>query len=175
MPPTRAQKEDKGLQARLLAEIEQLVSSSGSTCADCSAGLRARAAFCSITLGTFLCNRCYGIHRAIGTHVTRTKCVGLDAFSPSEVAFLRAHGNARAEATYAARAPQGARPGPASSNVEVERWIRDKYELRKYWGGPRESDGGDHASGEEENAAHSGWGVPSTPSRPPIPDLISFD
>jgi stromal membrane-associated protein len=128
-------KTDQKLQAQLLAEIEQLIQQpANSICADCGARLRARAAFCSITLGVWLCNRCYGIHRAIGTHVTRTKCVGLDAFSRQELEFMRAHGNARAARLCEAAVPPSVRrPSATTGNSEVEAWIRAKYEHRLYF------------------------------------------
>jgi stromal membrane-associated protein len=128
-------KTDAKLQTRLLAEVVALIEEpANSICCDCGAKLRPRAAFCSITLGVWLCNRCYGIHRAVGAHVTRTKCVGLDAFSQAEVDFMRSHGNARAKLRYEATAPHDiSRPSVASGNSQAEEWIRAKYELRKFY------------------------------------------
>lgn len=128
-------KTDTKLQARLLAEVVALIEEPANcTCCDCGAKLRARAAFCSITLGVWLCNRCYGIHRSVGAHVTRTKCVGLDAFSQAEVDFMRAYGNARAKQQYEATVPSDVRrPSATSGNSEAEEWIRAKYEHRKYF------------------------------------------
>ena len=40
-------------------------------------------------IGSFLCNRCFGLHRAVGAHVTRVKCIGLDAWHPDEVELLK--------------------------------------------------------------------------------------
>ena len=134
-----AYKRDKQLQARLAAEVAALVKQpTNAACADCGATRTVR--FCSVTLGTFLCNRCYGLHRAIGAHVTRCKCIGLDMWAPDEVAKLRATGNAMARRTYEANVPPGTeRPNAASGDREVERWIRDKYERRKYYGEPAAS------------------------------------
>lgn len=126
---------DTKLQERLLREIHALIEQpANSICADCAARLRARSAFLSVTLGVWLCNRCYGIHRSIGAHITRTKCVGLDAFSPDEVRFMAANGNARVAQRFEAAVPHGTvRPTAASTNSEVERWIRLKYEQRVFY------------------------------------------
>lgn len=79
-------------------ELRQLLAtSSNSTCADCGAKF---PRFASITLAIFLCNRCYGIHRAIGAHITRTKCVGLDKWTPQEVHRMRTIGNAIASSYW---------------------------------------------------------------------------
>ncbi|KAG8459775.1 hypothetical protein KFE25_014338 [Diacronema lutheri] len=126
---------DRNLQAQLLREIEALIQQqpANSACADCSARLRARSAFCSVTLGIWLCNRCYGVHRSLGTHVSRTKCVGLDAFSREEVRFMAAHGDARAAHVYEAAVPaELSRPTAASGLAEVEAWARAKYERKAF-------------------------------------------
>lgn len=128
-----AYKRDTKLQERLAKEVQQLLKlPANSACADCGATRTVR--FCSVTLGVFLCNRCYGIHRNVGAHVTRTKCVGLDTWHPDEVATLRTLGNAKAKATWEALASADvARPSEKSPDREAERWIRDKYERKKYY------------------------------------------
>ena len=127
-----AYKRDKKLQERLSAEILQLLKIPGNgACADCDATRTVR--FCSVTLGVFLCNRCYAIHRNVGAHVTRTKCVGLDTWHPDEIAKLRAVGNRRANAEFEAHVGDARKPTAASPDSEAERWIRDKYERRKFY------------------------------------------
>lgn len=66
-------------------------------CADCGGRF---TRFASVTLGVFLCNRCYGLHRKVGAHITRTKCIGLDAWSAEEVEKMRDIGNVRANAYW---------------------------------------------------------------------------
>ena len=128
-----AYKRDAKLQARLSTEVEALAKlAANSSCADCGDPKRVR--FCSVTLGVFLCNRCYGLHRALGAHVTRGKCLGLDAWKPEEVELLRKVGNANARSRYEARLPPGsARPTATSSDREVAAWIKNKYERRAYY------------------------------------------
>mmetsp|Transcript_4686 Transcript_4686/g.15540 ORF Transcript_4686/g.15540 Transcript_4686/m.15540 type:complete len:173 (-) Transcript_4686:270-788(-) len=164
-------KRDQRLQDALLKEIQALLRDpDNANCADCGATLRSRSAFCSVTLGVWLCNRCYGIHRSVGAHVTRTKCVGLDAFHPDEVAFMRSRGNRWAHATFAATAPKGAQPTPESSDREVERWIRDKYELRRY-SRPAQAQGAAATPTVAQPTAANAAGNTQAVER----DLISFD
>ena len=119
-------KRDTKLQEKLLKEVQKLVKlPSNATCADCGATRTVR--FCSITLGTFICNRCYGIHRAVGAHITRGKCIGLDAWAPDEVDRLRTVGNARAKLIWEAMVPASVTiPTAISTDKEVEIWIRNK-------------------------------------------------
>ena len=128
-----AYKRDAKLQARLTAEVDALAKLPGNQqCADCNETKRIR--FCSVTLGVFLCNRCYGLHRALGAHVTRGKCLGLDAWKPEEVDLLRNVGNVRAKAIYeAAVPPDQMHPSASSSDREVAAWIKAKYEQKKFY------------------------------------------
>ena len=132
--PDEFYKRDEKLQKRLSTEVDALARRpENSTCADCGEPKRIR--FCSVTLGVFLCNRCYGLHRALGAHVTRGKVLGLDAWKPEEVELLRSIGNAKARAVYEARCATSGVTPPVStaSDREVAAWIKDKYERRKYY------------------------------------------
>ena len=150
-----AYKRDKTLQARLSAEIEIIAKQPGNAiCADCGETKRIR--FCSVTLGVFLCNRCYGLHRALGAHVTRGKCLGLDAWKEEEINLLRAVGNARAKAMYEATVPTSVvRPTASSSDRQVAAWIKDKYERKKYY-----------AASHVQSAPHA---APTPPAPVPVP------
>ena len=125
-----AYKRDAKLQARLAAEVDGLARvPTNAICADCSDPKRIR--FCSVTLGVFLCNRCYAIHRNVGAHVTRTKCVGLDTWHPDEIAKLRAVGNRRANAEYEAHVGEARKPTAASPD-QLEPRVYSKLKLGEY-------------------------------------------
>ena len=100
-------KQDATLQEHLQRELKRLrQEGSNSQCADCS---DTDTRFASVTLGIFLCNRCFGIHRALGAHLTRAKVLTLDAWSEAEVAHLAAVGQPALPGTAALRPPP---PGP---------------------------------------------------------------
>ncbi|CAI7743284.1 unnamed protein product [Closterium sp. NIES-54] len=116
---SNAYKHDKALQAAHQQQLKALLRAPGNeSCADCGGRF---PRFASVSLGVFLCSRCYGIHRAIGVHVTRTKCVELDAWSHREVAAMRAMGNRRAAAIWQGETGEGER-------WEGERWEGVKIE-----------------------------------------------
>ena len=177
-----AYKRDPKLQERLNREVEKLARlPSNAQCADCQEARRVR--FCSVTLGVFLCNRCYGLHRALGAHVTRVKCLGLDAWAPAEVELLTNIGNERANRAYLAALPTELRPpAPQTSDREVATWIRDKYE-RKRWHATLPSPAAPAAAARAPPppaldapapAAPAAPAAAVAPAAPAAPDLLSF-
>ncbi|KAJ2747585.1 Gtpase activating protein [Coemansia sp. BCRC 34301] len=109
---------------RLLAELVK--QPDNSTCADCgTTGPR----WASWNLGVFLCIRCGGFHRRIGTHISKVKSISLDNWTHSEIEHFRRIGNKRANDYFN---PSPSRHKPPSSDSELERYIRDKYERRKF-------------------------------------------
>ncbi|GBG64406.1 hypothetical protein CBR_g44290 [Chara braunii] len=124
-------KSDLKLQAKnqkILSELLRLPANEG--CAECGA-LFPR--YASVTFGVFLCDRCFGIHRSIGAHISRTKSVSLDAWSAEEVALMKEIGNQRARTFWENNVPTSrTRPSEDSPDSVVEAWVRDKYERRQF-------------------------------------------
>jgi stromal membrane-associated protein len=50
----------------------------------------------SWNLGVFVCIRCSGIHRGMGTHISRVKSVDLDSWTDEQTQSMLKWGNARA-------------------------------------------------------------------------------
>ncbi|KAI7835189.1 hypothetical protein BX661DRAFT_135379, partial [Kickxella alabastrina] len=61
--------EEADVLARLMVQPENAL------CADCGA---ARPEWCSINLGCLVCIECSGIHRGLGTHVSKVRSLTLD-------------------------------------------------------------------------------------------------
>ena len=75
--------------------IKQLLKLEGNkTCADCKRNKHPRWA--SWNLGVFICIRCSGIHRGMGTHISRVKSVDLDAWTDEQLQSILRWGNSRA-------------------------------------------------------------------------------
>ncbi|KKA27308.1 hypothetical protein TD95_004000 [Thielaviopsis punctulata] len=101
-------------------------------CSDCKRNKHPRWA--SWNIGIFICIRCSGIHRSMGTHISRVKSVDLDSWTDEQVASVLAWGNSRANKYWEAKLA----PGHVPSESKIENFIRTKYELKRWtMDGPR--------------------------------------
>jgi len=95
-------------------------------CADCKRNKHPRWA--SWNLGVFVCIRCSGIHRGMGTHISRVKSVDLDSWTDEQLQSILSWGNARANKYWEAKLA----PGHMPSEAKIENFIRTKYELKRW-------------------------------------------
>ncbi|KAJ6127167.1 Arf GTPase activating protein [Penicillium sp. IBT 18751x] len=95
-------------------------------CADCKRNKHPRWA--SWNLGIFICIRCSGIHRGMGTHISRVKSVDLDAWTDEQLQSVVKWGNARANKYWEAKLA----PGHVPSEAKIENFIRTKYETKRW-------------------------------------------
>ncbi|KAK5661969.1 hypothetical protein OQA88_10080 [Cercophora sp. LCS_1] len=95
-------------------------------CADCKRNKHPRWA--SWNLGVFVCIRCSGIHRGMGTHISRVKSVDLDSWTDEQLQSVLSWGNARANKYWEAKLA----PGHVPSEAKIENFIRTKYELKRW-------------------------------------------
>lgn len=102
-------------------------------CADCGQPGTRWAAW---NLGVFLCIRCGGVHRRLGTHISRVKSVTLDRWTDEQVENMQTLGNARVNADLI-RDPARF-PFPTHS-ADIEQYIRDKYDRRLFSNNPLNS------------------------------------
>ncbi|CAL5346422.1 unnamed protein product [Camellia sinensis] len=108
-----------------------LVQSDNRSCADCGAP---DPKWASANIGVFICLKCCGVHRSLGTHISKVLSVTLDEWSDDEIdAMIEVGGNASANSIYEAFIPQGyTKPGPESGHEERAKFIRSKYELQEF-------------------------------------------
>ncbi|KAH8518891.1 hypothetical protein H0E87_000661 [Populus deltoides] len=108
-----------------------LLQSDNRFCADCGAP---DPKWASANIGVFICLKCCGVHRSLGTHISKVLSVTLDEWSDDEIdAMIEVGGNLSANSIYEAFLPEGvSKPGPNSSNEERTRFIRSKYELQEF-------------------------------------------
>ncbi|KAF8858043.1 ArfGap-domain-containing protein [Acephala macrosclerotiorum] len=113
--------------ARNTQTLKSLVKLEGNkTCADCKRNKHPRWA--SWNLGIFICIRCSGIHRGMGTHISRVKSVDLDAWTDEQLQSVLKWGNSRANKYWEAKLA----PGHVPSEAKIENFIRTKYESKRW-------------------------------------------
>lgn len=108
-----------------------LLKSDNRTCADCGAP---DPKWACANIGVFICLKCCGVHRSLGTHISKVLSVALDDWSDDEIdAMVEVGGNSSANSIYEAFIPEGVtKPKPNSSHEERMRFIRSKYELQEF-------------------------------------------
>ncbi|ESO09977.1 hypothetical protein HELRODRAFT_109375 [Helobdella robusta] len=103
--------------------------SGNNECADCAAP---NPEWASLNLGALICIECSGIHRNLGTHLSRVRSLELDEWPPNLVEVMTSIGNDLLNSVYEANAIGCKKPNPTSSREEKDKWIRMKYELKNY-------------------------------------------
>lgn len=100
-------------------------------CADCGAQ---DPKWASANIGVFICLKCCGVHRSLGTHISKVLSVTLDDWSDAEIdSMMEVGGNASANAIYEAYIPASVKkPNPNASPEERSNFIRAKYELQEF-------------------------------------------
>lgn len=124
-------------------------------CADCGAK---GTVWAIVNHGVFVCLRCASLHRSLGTHISVPKgCTGTYLWGADELARMRP-GNAAANAALGCDDARVPGVGPDCGDAELTRFLRDKYEKKRWAPAVAPRDAPD-----------------STVAPPDVPDLISFD
>ncbi|XP_036425687.1 arf-GAP with GTPase, ANK repeat and PH domain-containing protein 1 isoform X3 [Colossoma macropomum] len=100
-----------------------------SRCVDCEAQ---NPDWASLNLGALICIECSGIHRNLGTHLSRVRSLDLDEWPLELIKVMSAIGNELANSVWEANAQGRLKPAPDASREERERWIRAKYEQKLF-------------------------------------------
>jgi len=119
----RSSKQQNERHAAILREL--LKQPSNKKCADCK---RNDPRWASWNLGIFICIRCSGVHRSMGTHISKVKSVDLDTWTPDQIENMKKWGNYKANLYWEANMTE--RDKFQESNFE--RWIRSKYEFKRF-------------------------------------------
>lgn len=117
---------DKLLQ--LLREADQ----GNCWCADCGSGIKTE--WVSINLAIVVCIECSGIHRSLGTHISKMRSLTLDitSFTTDIVELLLLVGNRVANMIWEAKLDQSIKPTPQATREQRLKFITAKYADRAY-------------------------------------------
>ncbi|KAJ0355120.1 hypothetical protein KNSL1_000839 [Colletotrichum chrysophilum] len=101
-------------------------------CADCGSGTKVE--WVSINLAIIVCIECSGIHRSLGTHISKVRSLTLDinSFTPDIVELLLLVGNRVSNMIWEAKLEPGMKPGPQATREQRLRFITAKYVDRAY-------------------------------------------
>ncbi|MEQ2268368.1 hypothetical protein XENORESO_015959, partial [Xenotaenia resolanae] len=107
-----------GSQSRLTSQSEALALQSirsirgNGRCADCDVQ---NPDWASLNLGALICIECSGIHRNLGTHLSRVRSLDLDEWPLELIKVMSAIGNELANSVWEANAQGRLKPGPDAS------------------------------------------------------------
>ena len=101
-------------------------------CADCGSGIKTE--WVSINLGIVLCIECSGIHRSLGTHISKVRSLTLDttSFTTDIVELLLQVGNRISNFVWEARMDPLQKIGPQATRDQRLKFITDKYSVRAF-------------------------------------------
>ncbi|XP_060714639.1 arf-GAP with GTPase, ANK repeat and PH domain-containing protein 1-like isoform X2 [Tachysurus vachellii] len=98
-------------------------------CVDCDAP---NPTWASLNVGALICIECSGIHRNLGTHLSRVRSLDLDDWPYELTLVLIAIGNHMTNSIWEKRTRGRQKPRPDATREEREAWIRGKYEQKLF-------------------------------------------
>ncbi|XP_040828284.1 arf-GAP with GTPase, ANK repeat and PH domain-containing protein 1 isoform X4 [Ochotona curzoniae] len=100
-----------------------------SHCVDCDTQ---NPNWASLNLGALMCIECSGIHRNLGTHLSRVRSLDLDDWPVELIKVMSSIGNELANSVWEENCQGRTKPSLDSTREEKERWIRAKYEQKLF-------------------------------------------
>ncbi|KAF4022043.1 hypothetical protein G4228_013592 [Cervus hanglu yarkandensis] len=100
-----------------------------SHCVDCETQ---NPNWASLNLGALMCIECSGIHRNLGTHLSRVRSLDLDDWPIELIKVMSSIGNELANSVWEESTQGRTKPSLDSTREEKERWIRAKYEQKLF-------------------------------------------
>ena len=124
----------------------------------CECGMK-QPRWASTNLGCFMCIRCSGAHRNLGTHISKVKSVSLDSWPLEQAEFMASMGNEKANAVWEHSMPANRKPNENDTTYLIEQFIKDKSD-------------GERAAGSRQRPLTP---PASTAASPPLPCALLSD
>jgi len=106
------------------------------TCGDCVHKDLITPSWASVSFGVVLCPQAAGVHRGLGTHISRVLSLTLDKWEQKDYARMLAMGNLHANLELEDSVPASIRKPPAADEADnlesLDVWIRSKYENKAF-------------------------------------------
>ncbi|KAK4992228.1 hypothetical protein LTR50_001207 [Elasticomyces elasticus] len=130
-PAYRRQDSSEAKLSTLLNQI-RAADEANRVCADCNS--ESRVEWVSINLGIVLCIECSGIHRSLGTHISKVRSLTLDTsvFTQDTVDILLSVGNRVSNMIWEAKLDPFLKPAPHSTREQRLHFISAKYADKAY-------------------------------------------
>lgn len=111
---------------RLLQQIRE-ADAGNKVCADC--GSESKVDWVSINLGIVICIECSGIHRSLGTHISKVRSLTLDtnSFTPDIIEILLKIGNRVSNTIWESKLDGALKPSSTSTREQRLHFITSKY------------------------------------------------
>lgn len=132
--PNRAlsntQKQHNTLSGSRVATLVRGIDSSNSYCADC--GSPSKVEWISINLLVVLCIECSGVHRSLGSHISKVRSLTLDtvSFNRNFIEVIKSVNNSIVNGIWEARLVKPKNTQKTAENRQT--YIREKYIEKKY-------------------------------------------
>ncbi|CAI6341610.1 unnamed protein product [Periconia digitata] len=129
--PGYRREESVGDDGKLLQQVRD-ADSGNRLCADC--GSDSKVDWVSINLGIIICIECSGIHRSLGTHISKVRSLTLDttSFTPDTIEVLLKIGNRASNKVWEANLGNTIKPVASSTREQRLHFITAKYSERAY-------------------------------------------
>ena len=98
-------------------------------CADCK---NSPPSWASINLGVFICIKCSGVHRELGTHISKIKSVNLDIWSNDILEKFKKIDNKISNDYWEYNLKKDEFNQMRNNPYKIMEFIRNKYEYKKY-------------------------------------------